>query len=252
MATTEAKYVTRHARRTGKIPPFGHQEHPSIQQYVALGVVLLVAAVVALIVIQKLLTTVTDSLSSQADIETTVTRSVSLDLPDLQSYILLSDTEIQSDLEASDVTTYDLSSTSSTGLKIVKLPSDVSTLDAATYYATGIKNLDAISAAKILKGSWELTTTSTGTRTVKIHYADFDSDSLEDAVSAAVEAEFSTSNVTVSDSGTDENGNTYESGTVVIDGTTYSWNVSACLLSEIYSITGLPTDAFYVGLKINS
>ncbi len=253
MPTTEERYITPHARQTGMISPFGYRGRPSSWKLVTLSLILLAASIFALIIIQKLLGTVAESANSQDSVQAVIAHNTSLDLPDLQRYILMSDDEIKTALTSQSYTVYDLSVNSGSGFKFIKLPSEVSLLDAAAYYKTGIKNLDALSAVKVLYGSWDITTaTTTGTRAIRIHYADFTSGSLSNAIANAVSTEFGTGAVTKGASGVDDSGNTYQSGTVVINKVTYNWTVSACPLSGVYSINGLPADAIYVGIKISS
>jgi len=242
--------MTRHARKTGDIPPFGQRAKLPLWQMVLLGVVLIAASIVALIIIQNLLSSVTNPADSEENVQRQLSRSVNLDLPDLKQLVKMSDEDIMSSLTAAGDTIYDKADEGAIGLDIVKLPSDVTLVDAASYYATGISKLDAASAAKILKGSWTLATTVSGTRSIKVHYADFESGSLDAAVSKAVATEFSGDGVTLGALGTDDSGNTYQSGTIAIDGTTYNWTVSACLLSEVYSVKEFPSNAVYVGVKI--
>ena len=52
--------------------------------------------------------------------------------------------------------------------------------------------------------------------------------------------------------GVDEVGNTFKQGTVDVDGTAYTWKVSALPLSEMYDISGLPETAVYVGVRLSS
>ena len=52
---------------------------------------------------------------------------------------------------------------------------------------------------------------------------------------------------TASETAVDEAGNTFRTGSIDVNGTTYSWRVSAIALSEVYSISGLPESATYVG-----
>ena len=41
-------------------------------------------------------------------------------------------------------------------------------------------------------------------------------------------------------------------GTVDVDGSTYTWRVSAIALSEVYDISGLPDSAVYVGIRLTA
>ena len=86
---------------------------------------------------------------------------------------------------------------------------------------------------------------------MRLRYTDFSSGGIEAAVEAAIAAEgFDAS--TASETAVDEAGNTYRTGSVDVNGTTYTWRVSAIALSEVYSISGLPESATYVGVRMTA
>ena len=47
-----------------------------------------------------------------------------------------------------------------------------------------------------------------------------------------------------------ESGNNYSKGSIEIDGHPCTWSIHAIPLSDMYSISGLPEDACYVGIRI--
>jgi len=70
---------------------------------------------------------------------------------------------------------------------------------------------------------------------------------------AAIAAEgFDPATIAEDGMGVDEVGNTFKQGTVDVDGTAYTWKVSALPLSEMYDISGLPETAVYVGVRLSS
>lgn len=88
---------------------------------------------------------------------------------------------------------------------------------------------------------------------MNVRYADFSSGDVNAAVQAAVAAEgFDPATVPEDGQGVDEVGNTFMTGTVDVDGSTYTWRVSAIALSEVYDISGLPDTAVYVGIRLTA
>ena len=89
-----------------------------------------------------------------------------------------------------------------------------------------------------------------------IHYDDVVADVISETsqqVDAAIAAEgFDPATIAEDGMGVDEVGNTFKQGTVDVDGTAYTWKVSALPLSEMYDISGLPETAVYVGVRLSS
>ena len=84
-----------------------------------------------------------------------------------------------------------------------------------------------------------------------VRYADFSTDDPQVAVQKAVEREgFDTGSI--SESGVDESGNTYNMGVVEVGKKAYTWKVSALPLDDMYSINNMPTDACYVGVRLTA
>ena len=54
----------------------------------------------------------------------------------------------------------------------------------------------------------------------------------------------------MTDEGQDSVGNIYQEGTFETDRGDYSWRISACPLSAVYSISGLPANVSYVGIHM--
>ena len=134
-------------------------------------------------------------------------------------------------------------------INVIKLPSDVTAVDALAYYSKGISNLSASEAVKLLTGSWRLEQQNAGSTDLHLTYADFTSGTVDAAVTNAM-ADQGFDSASVTDSGVDSNGNTYQKGTIEVDGATYTWTVSACALSEVYDNSGLPSTAQYVGVRL--
>ena len=133
-------------------------------------------------------------------------------------------------------------------LELIKLPSDVSELDAGLMYNKGVSKLSASEAALLLNGSWTLDADRSDGTSMRLRYADFSSGSLD----AAIAEGFDPATIAEDGMGVDEVGNTFKQGTVDVDGTAYTWKVSALPLSEMYDISGLPETAVYVGVRLSS
>ena len=188
-----------------------------------------------------------------ATVEENLTRDISLDLPPLTTLVTYSIDSIRASFDEAGLTIYDLTDEEiaavAVGLDFFKLPSDVSIQDAMLLYAQGIPNLSAADAALILNGSWQLIGDWSTGIDLKLRYADFASGTIEASLQNAMIAEgLDTS--TLGESGVDGSGNTYQLGTIDVEGMTYNWQVSVCPLSGIYDINGLPDTATYVGIRI--
>ena len=193
---------------------------------------------------------------AQASVEENLSREVSYDLPALTSYITLNDDEIKQAVADAGLTVIDkggMSDDPEAALELIKLPSDVSELDAGLMYNKGVSKLSASEAALLLNGSWTLDADRSDGTSMRLRYADFSSGSLDAAIDAAIAAEgFDPATIAEDGMGVDEVGNTFKQGTVDVDGTAYTWKVSALPLSEMYDISGLPETAVYVGVRLSS
>lgn len=178
-------------------------------------------------------------------------RDVGYGTPILWSIIQMDDATMIQMYTDAGYTIYDLSSAdeSGSGFDIIKLPEDVSLTEAALMYSQGVSNLSSAEAAKLLKGSWRLTVGRSGYVDMNTKYADFSSGSVEAAIQEAIAFQ-SFTDTTFGESGTDSAGNTFQSGTMEVNGTVYNWRISACPLSEVYSVDGLPSTAVYVGVRM--
>lgn len=187
-----------------------------------------------------------------AAIESNISRDVSYDIPFLQDYIGLDDASILARFEEAGFLTYDLTGEGDSGLDIMKLPSDTSSMDAGIALGGGIGNLDGVAASKYLVGSWRLTVDRVEGTSMRVRYADMQSIDAISAIDAAMASEGWLDNpaITVENEGQDEVGNTFREGTLATDAATYAWRVSACPLSDVYDISGLPANAHYVGIKL--
>ena len=187
----------------------------------------------------------------EAEIQEILAQEVSYDLPNLMSLAALSDSDIVTTLADSGYTLYDANTDDeeASGLSLFKFPSNMDFEEASAYYQQGVSSLSSSEAISLLYGMWQLTTDRTSGVNIRVRYADFTSGSVEEAVQNAM-VEQGLDQTELGDFGVDDHGNTYQAGTVTIDGTTYSWQVSACLLSAVYDIDFLPETACYVGVRL--
>lgn len=226
---------------------------PRSQQIIA-GVLVLVAVIVGVRLGANVIGSVsTANEQSQASVEENLSRAVTYDLPVLTQFVDLDDQTILDTFAAAGYTVYNQTPDGASGLDLVKLPADVSVTDAAAMYAKGVSSLTASNAALLLNGSWTLDIDRSDGLSFVVKYADFSSSSLEAAIQSAIAAEgFDAASTSGNGIDTDEVGNKFESGTVDIDGTTYTWRVSATALSDKYDIKGLPESAAYVGIRLTA
>lgn len=192
---------------------------------------------------------------AQASVEQNLAREVTYDLPVLPSVIQNGDNaSIKQGFVDAGATIYDTTSeeeAAAGNMDIIKLPSDVSELDAGVLYSKGVANLSAAEAALLLNGSWTLEVDRSEGVSMRVTYADFTSGTVEAAVQAAIASEgFDPATTPEGGAGVDEVGNTFQTGTVDVGGTVYTWKVSAIALSSVYDISGLPDTAVYVGVRL--
>ncbi len=192
--------------------------------------------------------------TNKAALEENLTRQVSYNIPAVSTLVGSDNETILADFESQGLTIYNQTAEGEAGLDVVKLPADMTLAEAATMYAKGVSSLSAADAARLLNGSWTLSIDrSDSGQSIAIKYADFTASSLEAAISSAIaQAGFDASTTPSDGTGVDDMGNTYQTGTIDIDGTTYSWRVSATELSNKYSISGLPDSAVFVGIRLNA
>ena len=225
------------------------QKMPLQQKIIAGALVVAGIVIGCLIINDTVYETARQAALSQESVETNIQREASVStLPALASVVGASDDDIKAYVQAQGFNFYDATSESDSGISIYKLPADVSVADAGILYARGVSKLSASQATLLLNGSWQLSTSHEGSNSIIMRYADFKSTSTEAALSAAMNQE-GIQTASVSDSGTDDSGNTYRAGTIDINGATYNWRTSAIELDKIYDIKGMP-DAYYVGVRL--
>jgi hypothetical protein len=191
----------------------------------------------------------------QQEIDANLTRDVAYDLPVLSTLVSFDDDTIRQNFADAGYSLYEYSDPAdypNGGFAEAHFPSDLDNTEATELFDQGISSLDAEEASQLLKGLWMFSVDRSEYLDMRVRYADFSSDSLDAAITAAMEQQgFSAESILAEDGeGVDDVGNTYKAGTIEIDGVTYQWRISAVLLSEVYSISGLPDNALYVGIRI--
>lgn len=184
------------------------------------------------------------------DVSAELNRGVKLELPALSGYLGMDSETLGATLAEAGYTAIDMNAvggSQTNAIDFVKLPSDVSVADATVMYAKGIASLSAPEAARLLSASWRITSEGPNVSDLHLKYADFSSKDIQAAIDNAIAAE-GWQDSEMGDSGEDSVGNTFQSGTVAVDGQTIEWTVSACALSEVYANEGLPSNAVYVGI----
>ena len=84
-----------------------------------------------------------------------------------------------------------------------------------------------------------------------VRYADFSTADPQVAVQNALTKQgFNPESIT--ESGVDDSGNTFSLGSIDVDGTMCTWKISALPLKDMYSISGLPEDACYIGVRVTA
>jgi len=229
---------------------------PHRNNYVLIGLIAAAAFFGILIGLHLYDVLINSQVRQEATVEQTINRGVTLDLPVLDTYVSSANSDISAALTAAGYAIIDMNTIpgvsnagASGSLDLVKLPSDVTVADAAITYAKGISSLSGEDAARYLSGSWRLTVDRPSSVDMKVKYADFTSKAATTAIQSAITTE-GWDKGTLGDSGIDASGNTYQNGTITIDGAIYNWSVSVCPLSAVYSNSGLPSDALYVGIRL--
>ncbi len=239
-------------------------------------VALVVAAFIGAIMIWWYVDTVfNSSVREQEALEENLSREVIRNVPDLISFMSMDDEQIMSALNEEGNSYYEvtpLGTLSEGGFEIAKLPDDLSADDMAAMYLRGISKLSASEAVQLLNGSWDLTISRNDGTDIYLTYADFSSRSLESALQKAIN-EVGLQDEEIAESGEDASGNTYATGTIErvieqeptyddeyyyyydddeeeVESEIYTWRISVIDLTEIYDISGLPDNSYYVGIRL--
>lgn len=229
-------------------------QHPTPAAQAIIAVLLVIAAIIGGLFLWRFIDAVYYATArEEATVQTNLAREVSLDLPNVASYITYDDASLAQTFADSGYNVYEISSSSSDSsdnLDLLKLPNDVSPIEGAALYAQGISNLSASDASRLLNGSWRFTVSRGSQTSMQVRYVDFTAGNLEAAAGAAMASQ-GYDDAWVTSSGVDESGNLLREGTLTLaDGRTASWRVAAIELEHVYDISGIPDSAVYVGIRV--
>ena len=224
---------------------------PRFQRIIA-AVVVVIACVLGVVFLNNtVLAGLRESATAERDMNANLAREASIEtIPQMSQLVSLGSDDIRVRFAEAGYTVYDATDSNDTSsLVLYKLPSDMGVEEAAALYARGIDSLSAVQASKLLVGSWYFATDYDGGTSMVVRYADFSTGDPERAVQNALTKEGISADL-VTESGVDDSGNTYSLGALDADGLNYLFKVSALPLSDMYSVSGLPEDACYVGVRL--
>ena len=228
-------------------------EMPRYQRIIALVIVAVAVIIGFLFINNTILASIREAEQAKQAVADNMARQPSIETaPQMSQLIKLSDDEIRARFQENGFTVYDASDPEDpTNMVLYKLPSDVTLDDAAVMYMQGINSLTAPQASKLLVGSWYFNSDRSGSTSMVVRYADFSTADPQVAVQNALTKQgFNPESIT--ESGVDDSGNTFSLGSIDVDGTMCTWKISALPLKDMYSISGLPEDACYVGVRVTA
>lgn len=180
-----------------------------------------------------------------------------LELPVLNNYVGVTNEEIRQAISGMGWQTIDVDAlyaspneeVDANSLDLVKIPSDMEYSQAESLFTGNLRRVDTAEALHYLASSWRFTSYATEGIDLKVKYADFHSESIEQAIANAISAQGWTDS-TFGESGVDQSGNTYQNGTIQVNEINMHWSISVCPLDEVYNVSGLPENSYYVGARL--
>lgn len=181
-------------------------------------------------------------------------REVESNFPMLIDYIELGDAQMHETLIASGNTVfflqeYEEDPEDSIGFDLYRLPVTFDEKTAATVLKDGVSSQKPYMAALFLNGSWRFTVYRYLTCAIRLQYADFEATTPQEAIDRALEMQGWNDPETYTDSGVDAVGNTFQAGTLIVDGRHYEWRVSTVTIKEMYDIE-FPEGGMFVGIRL--
>ena len=196
---------------------------PVAQRVIAAVIVVAAIFIGYTIVDRVVLNTYREAAAFQTAIETNLARPASIDtIPAIATLMPLENDAIVASLGESGAKVYDMTSLNdSYDLMLCKVPDDMTAEQVAALYAKGIGTLDAPQATQLLNGSWTLGV-DRANGTMVVRYADFKTGDPQIAVQNAIAKEgFDAASIT--ESGTDDSGNTYSMGSIETEAGLCEW-----------------------------
>lgn len=224
---------------------------PAGQRFLAFIIVAVAIVLGFLFINSTVISALRETAQAAQAIENNLARQASIEtIPNMADLINRNDKGVKKAFKKAGYTVFDASSESdSEDMTLYKLPADVTLDEASVLYAKGISNLNAVQATKLLVGSWQFVAERSVGTSMVVRYADFTTgDPLVAVQNALQKTGFDPESVT--DSGVDDSGNTYSTGTLQADDATCVWRISAIPLDEIYDINNMPEEACYIGVRV--
>ena len=225
-----------------------------IKQAFVLIVIIIIAAVIGYFILNN---TIFES-QRQQEAQTQATLAYAAadasvnHLPSLATVSTMDDASVVPTIASTGAQIYDIAAANGEeGVEFFCFPASVTLEEGTALYTKGISSLSADQATKILAGGYYLAVSHDSGTTVVARYADFTSGTIEAAMTAAAASQ-GIDAATATESGTDDAGNRYMTGTAELEGGTYTWRVSSLPLSDMYSVSGFPDNSFYVGIRMQS
>lgn len=223
---------------------------PMAQRIIA-AIIVVIAIIIGYTAIDRtLLDSYRQAEAFQTSIESNLAREASIEtLPNMPGVMPLDNETTVASFTDAGIEVVDLTSLNdSYDMMVCKVPSGMTAEETSDMYAKGIGALDAVEATKLLNGSWMLTADREN-GTMVVRYVDFKTSDPQIAVQNAIAKEGFDA-ATITETGVDDSGNTYSLGTVETEGGTCIWKASALPFDDIYSISGMPEGACYVGVRL--
>ncbi len=225
---------------------------PKAQRIIALCIILIGIIIAIILVNTFVVSRWSDSMKRENTIQANMEREPAIaTIPLMTALINRSNEEIKNMFINDGFLILDISDKNKTSdMALYRLPKDVTLEEAQRYYQQGINSLNAVDGSRFFVGSWYFATERFNGTSMIVRYADFSSSDPQIAVQNALAKE-GIDPASVSKSGIDDSGNTFISGSVIIEGVNCSWKISALPLKEVYKISGLTDTGCYVGFRIN-
>lgn len=192
-----------------------------------------------------------DGNTTSQEVQQIIAETGDLNLPALADYTINDADGIKTRLDNAGIDCYDNSKNSDYDLELVYVPNGMKSSDVKGILSDGIKSADTATAARYICGSWRLTGNFGSGVDLRVRYCDMTATTATAALKDAANSQGLTIKKKAKQT-TDSAGNTSVSGTTTYQGNTYKWTISACDLSNVYSVSGIPGSAQYVGIHLTS
>lgn len=189
------------------------------------------------------------SSAASGEVAQIIAENGDLDLSVLADYTINDADGIKSRLSDAGITYYDNSKSSDDELELVRVPDGLNSSEVKSILTSGLSSVDTATAARYICGTWRLTGNFDSGVDLRVRYCDLSATTASAALTDAAKSQGYTIPESAQET-TDSAGNTSVSGTVDYDGTTYAWTISACDLSNVYNVSGIPGTAQYVGIHL--